>query len=74
MAKPQVIHQPAAAAANGSESSFNAAEVGAILECLEYLQSEALKNGYRMAAHLIGAASEDMKDRLLRDQTRQLPS
>lgn len=54
--------------------NMNVAEAGAILECLEYLQGEALKNGYRMAAHLIGAASEDMKDRIWRIQHKQIPS
>jgi hypothetical protein len=58
----------------GQTINMNVAEAGAILECLEYLQGEALKNGYRMAAHLIGAASEDMKDRIWRIQHKQIPS
>jgi hypothetical protein len=58
----------------GRSINMNVAEAGAILECLEYLQGEALKNGYRMAAHLIGAASEDMKDRIWRIQHKQIPS
>ena len=36
----------------------------AIKSCLEYLYDEALKHDYRLAAHLIGAAAEDIADRL----------
>jgi len=72
MNKPQP--RPDSGASLGRTVNMNVAEAGAILECLEYLQGEALKNGYRMAAHLIGAASEDMKDRIWRIQHKQIPS
>ena len=72
MNKPQP--RPDSGASVGHTVNMNVAEAGAILECLEYLQGEALKNGYRMAAHLIGAASEDMKDRIWRIQHKQIPS
>lgn len=66
--------QRAADTGLGRPLNMNVAEAGAILECLEYLQGEALKAGYRMAAHLIGAATEDMKDRIWRIQDKQMPS
>ena len=72
MTKAHVRHDPNPGL--GRAINMNVAEAGAILECLEYLQGEALKNGYRMAAHLIGAASEDMKDRIWRIQHKQFPS
>ena len=44
----------------------DAPEGAAIKACLEYLHGEAIKNEYRMAAHLIGAAMESIAEDMAR--------
>lgn len=39
-------------------------EVRAIVSCLEYLYGETIKLDQRMAAHLIGAAAEALRNRV----------
>ena len=48
----------------------DAPEGAAIKACLEYLHGEAIKNEYRMAAHLIGAAMESIAEDMARAHPR----
>ena len=47
------------------------AEGEALIESLDYLYRLAKEQDYDLAAHLIGAASEDIKDKLTSTRTRR---
>lgn len=48
----------------GPANGLSDGEARAIVSCLDYLYGETIKLDERMAAHLIGAAAESLRQRL----------
>jgi hypothetical protein len=59
----------APSAANGHAPDQEEGDARAIVNCLDYLYLETIKLDERMAAHLIGAAAESLRQRLGADMS-----